>query len=77
VSKERILLLEIVDLETMKMRIDMHTLPGLDYALNMLAQATRVLEARQRFLSDQEMVNEQMQKMADQQLVSLAGGRKQ
>lgn len=76
-TKERVLILEVVDLETSKMRIDMHTLPGLDYALNMLAQATRILEMKQRFLAEQEMAAEQMQRMADQQLVALAGGRKQ
>lgn len=75
-SKSRVLILEVTDPETFRLQIDMTSLPGLDYALNMLAQATRILGNKQKFLSDQQLAEEQMQKMADQQLVT-AIGRKQ
>lgn len=74
--KDKILILEVTDPETFRLRIDMSSLPGLDYALNMLTQATRVLEAKQRFLAEQNLAEEQMQKMANQQLVQTIG-RKQ
>lgn len=75
-SKERILILEVSDPETFRLSIDMSSLPGYDYALNMLSQATRVLEAKQRFLAEQNLAEEQMQKIANQQLVQTIG-RKQ
>jgi hypothetical protein len=70
VSKARALILEITDPDSFRMRIDMSSLPGIDYALNMLGQAIRILEAKQRFLAEQELVANEMQKAAEQQLVS-------
>lgn len=59
------------------MSIDITSLPGIDYALNMLNQATRILEAKQRFLAEQSLVEQEMRKAADQNLIGMVQGRKQ
>lgn len=75
-NKPRILILEVTDPEIFRLSIDMSSIPGLDYALNMLAQATRILTAKQQFIAEQQLVEQEMQKVADQQLVQTLG-RKQ
>jgi hypothetical protein len=50
--------LTIDDPLTFHLKIDLHA-PSLDYALNMLAQATRALEIQQRFQAQLELTERQ------------------
>ena len=62
--------LNITDLPTMKMQLVISdNMPTIDYALNMLAQATRVLEAERRKQEVLDMVREQQQNERVAQLI--------
>jgi hypothetical protein len=76
-KNKRYIVLEVTDPATFHLNIEMGDLPSLDYALNMLEQAHRTLERQQWFGAEQEMMQQQMQRMAEAEFAKSIVGRKQ